>query len=51
MSRANGEHRRILDAIVVGDEQRAARSMRHHIEAVAQEALTLQPEQDLTAPN
>jgi DNA-binding FadR family transcriptional regulator len=51
MSRANGEHRRILDAIVAGDEQRAARSMRHHIEAVAQEALTLQPEQDLTAPN
>jgi DNA-binding FadR family transcriptional regulator len=51
MSRANAEHRRILEAVVAGDEQRAARSMRHHIEAVAQEALTLQPEQDLTAPN
>lgn len=43
MPRANAEHRRIFEAIAVGDEQRAARGMRHHIETVAEEALTLQP--------
>lgn len=43
MPRANAEHRRIFDAVAASDEQRAARSMRHHIETVAEEALTLQP--------
>ena len=43
MPRANAEHRRIFEAVAAGDEQRAARGMRHHIETVAEEALTLQP--------
>lgn len=47
MPRANAEHRRILKAVASGDEQRAARSMRKHIESVAAEALTLQLEQGL----
>ncbi len=46
MPRANAEHRRIFEAVAAGDEQRAARSMRHHIETVAEEALTLQPAGD-----
>ena len=43
MPRAIAEHRRIFDAVAASDQQRAARSMRHHIETVAEEALTLQP--------